>query len=316
MTVLVPLDAGVAALVLGVAVWTVATRSAFAAVVGFVAFGLLVSIAWVRLAAVDVALTEVAIGAGATGMLLLIGVGRLRVATAMASAPLPPQPAVRAVAAGLSVLVAAGLAAVVLMPANPAPTLAAAVRVPMAALGVGNPVTAVLLAYRPLDTLLEGVVLLLALVGVWSLAPDCFWGGAPELRHPARSAAVLRLMAQLLTPIGIVVAVYMFWAGTSVPGGKFQAGTVLVAMWVLLMMAGLSQPPGTGSRRLRFALVVGPAVFLLVGFWGFASPGVFLGYPPGLAKPLILLIEAAMTVSIAATLGLLVAGPASRPPQP
>ena len=59
-----------------------------------------------------------------------------------------------------------------------------------AGLDVGNPVTAVLLAYRSLDTLLEKVVLLLALMGVWSLAPDRFWGGAPRsaARRPARTA--------------------------------------------------------------------------------------------------------------------------------
>ena len=61
------LDVGLAVLVLGVAVWTVAARSAFAAVVGFVAYGLLLALVWVRLAAVDVALTEAAIGSGVTG---------------------------------------------------------------------------------------------------------------------------------------------------------------------------------------------------------------------------------------------------------
>src|SRR5262249_26993562 len=48
-------------LVLGVAAWTVTARSTFAAVAGFVAYGLLVSLAWVRLSAVDAALTEAAI---------------------------------------------------------------------------------------------------------------------------------------------------------------------------------------------------------------------------------------------------------------
>jgi uncharacterized MnhB-related membrane protein len=62
MSVLQALDIGLAALVLAVAVWTIAAREAFAAVVGYVAYGLLLSIVWVRLFAVDVALTEAAIG--------------------------------------------------------------------------------------------------------------------------------------------------------------------------------------------------------------------------------------------------------------
>jgi hypothetical protein len=41
--------------------------------------------------------------------------------------------------------------------------------------------------------------------------------------------------------------------------------------------------------------------------------GAFLAYPVALAKPLILAIEAALTFSIAATLGLLVAGAPERP---
>ena len=69
---------GLAALVLAVAVWTIVAREAFAAVVGYVAYGLLLSIVWVRLFAVDVALTEAAIGSGVTGVLLIGAAARLR----------------------------------------------------------------------------------------------------------------------------------------------------------------------------------------------------------------------------------------------
>jgi hypothetical protein len=43
MTVASALDAGLAMLVLGVAGWTVGARQTFAAVIGFVAFGLLLA---------------------------------------------------------------------------------------------------------------------------------------------------------------------------------------------------------------------------------------------------------------------------------
>lgn len=43
----------------------------FRAVVMFIAFGLLMALAWVRLQAPDIALAEAAIGAGLTGVLLL-----------------------------------------------------------------------------------------------------------------------------------------------------------------------------------------------------------------------------------------------------
>jgi uncharacterized MnhB-related membrane protein len=68
MSVLQALDIGLSGLVLAVAVWTIAAREAVAAVVGYVAYGLLLSLVWVRLFAVDVALTEAAIGGGVTGV--------------------------------------------------------------------------------------------------------------------------------------------------------------------------------------------------------------------------------------------------------
>ena len=49
----------------------------FKAVVLFIAFGLLMALAWVRLHAVDIALAEAAIGAGATGALFLSALKRM-----------------------------------------------------------------------------------------------------------------------------------------------------------------------------------------------------------------------------------------------
>jgi hypothetical protein len=66
---------------------------------------------------------------------------------------------------------------------------------------------------------------------------------------------------------------------------------------------------------LRLLLVAGPAVFFAVGFAGFAMAGAFLAYPEAYAKLLILIIEIPLTLSIAATLALLVAGPPERAPQ-
>ena len=49
----------------------------FKAIVLFIAFGLMMALAWVRLQAPDVALAEAAIGAGLTGALLLAALARL-----------------------------------------------------------------------------------------------------------------------------------------------------------------------------------------------------------------------------------------------
>jgi multisubunit Na+/H+ antiporter MnhB subunit len=300
-------DAGLVMLTIAVAGWATVARDVFAVVVGFVVYGFLLALVWVRLGAVDVALTEAAIGSGLTGTLLLGAAARLR-SDAAPTVERPGMP-LRFAAALLCACVAAGLAgAILLLPEN-APTLAPAAAQNAVATGLGNPVTNVLMAFRAMDTLLEKIVLLLALVGVWSLAPDRFWGGRPGLRSPVEQHGALSLLARLLPPVGIVVGIHVLWAGADRPGGAFQAGTILAAMWVLVMMAGLSEVPQVGQRWLRLALVAGPAVFLLVGLGGLALGDAFLAYPVAYAKPLILAVEFAMTLTIGATLGLLLAGP-------
>ena len=54
-----------------------ATPDLFKAIVLFIAFGLLMAIAWVRLQAPDIALAEAAIGAGLAGALFLSSLGRI-----------------------------------------------------------------------------------------------------------------------------------------------------------------------------------------------------------------------------------------------
>ena len=185
MTLLSILDVGLGAIVLGVAAWTVLTRDTFSAVVGFVVYGLLVSIVWVRLYAPDVALTEAAIGSGVTGVLLVTAGTRLSGNRTEPERGL----SVKILAALLALLATAALAAAVLLLPDDAPSLAPAANKGLAATGLGNPVTAVLIAYRSFDTMLEKIVLVLAVVGVWSVAPDRFWGGAPAaLGRPARRA--------------------------------------------------------------------------------------------------------------------------------
>ena len=50
----------------------------FRGAVMFIVFGLLISIAWLRLGAPDVAMAEAAVGAGLTGVLILDTLGRIR----------------------------------------------------------------------------------------------------------------------------------------------------------------------------------------------------------------------------------------------
>ena len=303
----------VALLMLALAVWAVTVRGAFLAVAGFVCYGLLLSLVWVRLYGIDVALTEAAIGGGLTGALLIGAVARLR-GTEDATWSERSGAGTRAFALLLSAGVSAALVLCVLVLPDPAPTLAPQVVQNIAATGVGNPITGVLLAFRALDTLLEAIVLVIALIGVWSLAPDRFWGGRPGLRHQSDPDGILAWLARLLPPIGIIAGVYLLWAGADHPGGKFQSATILAAMWMLVQMAGLGDAPRIANRWLRAGIVVGPLVFIAVGLLGLWTAGVFLGYPEAWAKPMIVAVEVALLPTLVLVLALLMNGAPARGP--
>lgn len=303
-------DAALLALLLGLAAWVVLARNAFAAVAAFIAYGLLLTLAWLQLHGVDIALTEAAIGGGLTGALLIGAVTRLRSA--------PAAPATGATTHALAALVAAALAAVLAacvraLP-DPAPSLAPLVADNIAATGVGNAITAVLLAFRSMDTLLEAIVLLFALIGAWSLGSDSSWPGRPGFAQSAPPNGIMAYLARILPPIGLVIGSYIFWTGADNPGGKFQGATILAAMWLLTMAAGLTDAPRVGSRWLRAALVAGPLGFIAVGVFGSISAGAFLALPPDMAKPLIVAIEIALMPTLTLILALLIPGPPQRAP--
>lgn len=279
----------------------------FRAIVLFVAFGLLMALAWARLGAADIALAEAAIGAGLTGALLLAALARLR-----AMAPdedmlgqagnddervrRPPWLPV----VGL-VLVAAGLGYVVLSLPRDAAGLSAEVAANLENSGVSNPVTAVLLNFRAYDTLLEMVVLLLALLGVWSL------GGVVRHRGGA-PGPVLDSLSRLLVPILILVASYLLWVGAHAPGGAFQAGSVLGAGGVLLLLAGWQLRGNLTALPLRLLLVSGPSAFLAMAVMLLLIQGRLLQFPPPHAAKLILILESVATLSIGVTLAALFLG--------
>jgi multisubunit Na+/H+ antiporter MnhB subunit len=305
------LDAALCALALGAALATVAGRGLFRAIVFFVVYGVLLAITWVRLGAVDVALAEAAIGAGLTGVLFLGAYGRL------ARAGIPGDPP--SVPAWPAAVAGAGLAGALCwawlsLPAQPEAAVAAPLAEALPRAGVGNPVTAVLLNFRAWDTLLESVVLLAALVGLWTLTREAAWGGRVGLPQHVRAGGVLAGFGRALPPVGLLVGVYVVHAGADAPGGAFQGGTVLAAVGLAAVLAGAMRRPRMGAPGWRAALVAGPAVFLAAGLAGAALGHGFLTLPEAVAGTAILVIEVALAASIAVTLAFLVLGPPEGPP--
>lgn len=274
----------------------------FRAVVLFIALGLVLGLVWVRLDAVDIALAEIALGAGVTGALLLAALAKLQPAESQTDEVAMMAPiALRLPIALLLIALLTGLGLVVWQLWVPAPGLSNLVDARLDEAGVAYPVTAVLLNFRGYDTLLELAVLLLALIGVWSLST------APHLGDEEPEPA-LAALSRLLAPLMILVAAYLVWVGAYAPGGAFQAGSVLGAAGVLLRLSGWRLSLSATGWPLRLVLVLGVAVFAFIGLAviGFGQP--LLGYPPGWAKPAILTIELAATLSIGAILAALFIG--------
>ncbi|NGX15127.1 MnhB domain-containing protein [Wenzhouxiangella sp. XN24] len=183
-----------------------------------------------------------------------------------------------------------------------APGLDDAVRAALAQSGVENPVTAVLLNFRGYDTLLEIAVMTSTLVGVWALGP------APKL-HERPPSPVLLGLDSVLIPLSAVICGYLLWVGATRAGGAFQAGSVLAATGVLFILSGRRPRIGLPHAPMRWGVVLGLATFLVVALAVMGDGRQFLEYPPGSAKTLILVIEAAATLSIAVILaGLFIGG--------
>ena len=171
----------------------------------------------------------------------------------------------------------------------------------MAISGVENPVTAVLLNFRGYDTLLEIGVLLLAVLGVYSMPPS-----PARLAEPNPSPIQILLLRALL-PFIILVAGYILWIGKYAPGGAFQAGAVLAAGGILFVTSAVRFNP-LAIKIIPFALAMGLQTFLLVALATMIVNDNFLQYPLKRAGALILVIEAAATISIAAALTVLFIG--------
>jgi multisubunit Na+/H+ antiporter MnhB subunit len=175
--------------------------------------------------------------------------------------------------------------------------------------GVTNPVTAVLLNYRSYDTLLELGVLLLAVVGVWSLRRT----DVSQFAEPA--GPLLEALLRFVLPLLLVAAGYLLWLGSSAPGGAFQGGALIGGAIVLMLLAGhVRVPLGGRSGWLGVGLWLGLVVFSAVGLAMALGGRRFLEYPPDHAGSLILLIETAAMVSIGLTLGCLFLGGRPGPP--
>lgn len=199
--------------------------------------------------------------------------------------------AVGAVCVGIFGFIGRGVLAIPESEAGLAPMIADN----LAASGVKNSVTAVLLNFRGYDTLLEIAVLMLATIGVLSLRKETagIWAPLAPAADP-----VLSSMTRLLVPLMVLTSGYLLWAGEHAPGGAFQAGAVLGSAGVLLALSGYARPGWVSRVALRVAIAVGFLVFLVIALAPLFMGGSLLEYPQGLEKTLMIVIETWLTFSI------------------
>ena len=289
------LDSLLAILLLGLGWAALSGTDLKRGVVLFMAFGLLLSLIWARLRAPDLALAEAAIGAGLSGALLLLA---LRDKEKSENNPGQPGflPGLASLLLMLLLAASFALAYVSAVTGYDGGRLAGVAFGNLEQSGVSNPVTAVLLNFRAYDTLLELAVLLAATLGILALGSE---------RRPFRRPGVLlEGLVAWISPLLVIVAGYLLWAGAHAPGGAFQAGALLAAAIVMLRLGGMRSDHLPGPLVQRWLLVGGITAFMLTGYLASFLGLVFLQYPDGRAGLLILLIESAAMLSIALSLGL------------
>lgn len=294
------LDVLLAAAVLVAAVATLLAPRAGSGVLLFLVLGLLLVLVWARLGAPDVALAEAAIASGATGALLVSAVtGR----HPPAEPDRPRRPWAALLPLGAAVAAGALLGGVLVRARRDGAGPGLLGDLALEADGVvSHPVTTVLLDLRALDTLLEIAVLTAAVLAALALHRD---GTLAAVALPTDTRPVLRGFVHLAVPLVLLLVGWFLVAGSSRPGGAFQAGALLAGAALLLALTGRRDLVPTG-RWLRPAVVVGLAGFLALAGGTRLLAGTWLALAPPWGAAAVLALEAVLVVAIGAGLAALV----------
>ncbi|MFN3338228.1 MAG: hydrogenase subunit MbhD domain-containing protein [Dietzia sp.] len=309
------INAGVTDIVVGLAALVAAAvalsvRDRLTAVVSFVLLGGLLALVWAGVRAPDVALAEAAIGTGVTGALLVDAVADRRRGASS-----------RVGRAGVAVwtvgaLIGAGFAALLVRAvlasdgSDRHPPLTETVAGAMDSTATGHPITAVLLDFRAYDTLLEVAVILVAVVGAFALAavaPQTTRTTGTGGASGAGAGPLHRTLGDFLrlaSPVLLLLAAWLLFAGAYRPGGAFQGGATVAGVMILAALAGVPSRILHGSSG-RWLVAIGPAAFLVAGGLGLLLAGHWLAMPPGWESAATIGVETALTVSIGAGLTLL-----------
>jgi len=148
--------------------------------------------------------------------------------------------------------------------------------------GAENIVTDVILNYRGFDTEGEVTVIFTAMAAVLAVLMASRGGGEAGTRPPLTPpSVVVRFVVRVMAPLTLMFAVYVIMNGHITPGGGFQGGTIVGAVFIALTLV-LSERDATRlipNRPERVLQAAAPIVYCLIGLLGLALFDVYLGYP-------------------------------------
>jgi multicomponent Na+:H+ antiporter subunit B len=136
--------------------------------------------------------------------------------------------------------------------------------------GAANIVTAVVLAYRGIDTLIELAILFTAATAASLVLTSRTQGSS---KRPDGGFILLN-GADLVFPLLLVVGFYIILHGHLTPGGGFQGGVILAAAFFLPLLARPRDAMNT--KTIHLIEGIAGASFILIGLAAMISGNAFL----------------------------------------
>lgn len=291
-----------------ISVFLIRMRDLFSVVMLLGVFSLIAASLFVFMDAADVALTEAAVGAGVSTLLLLktLGLTETRIT--------PPK------RNSWGSLVAVMLVGGVLiygtlditpygvgLAENNQHVTAAYLNQSMSQTGVPNVVTSILASYRGFDTMGELFVIFTASIGVLAVLSVA----RPETaasRSLISEHLVLRVIAKILIPLIMTFAFYVQFHGEYSPGGGFQAGVIFASSMILytMLFGNEAARQVLNERATQVLAFIGLTLFAGTGVLTMLLGGEFLNYSALAQDPVqgqlwgILVVELGVGFTVAA----------------
>ncbi len=271
-----------------IAVMVLLSRNLLFSSMVFGIFSLFCAFFYIASLAVDVAITEIAIGAGASSVLMFLTL--LKVGIKEKVAPKLSKQERRKKYITLAFLIIMGVFICISLldmppfmdPTNPSNLHIADryIKETPTYYQIPNIVTAVLGSYRGYDTMGETTVILIAAIGVFTLLRNEKGKKEAIISKDLTNNAILLRGAQILIPVIMLFASYILFHGDLSPGGGFQAGVIFANAYILFaLIFGLEKTTKYISFfALQIMLAAGVLIYIGTGFITFLIGGSFLEY--------------------------------------